>query len=230
MENIKLYVEEVEKNRSEILAAVLDHIEHQYGMESINRETCKRDICLIVTAILRDVATDSTTSTIKTGLAYIHAYNAIKFISQKHQILMAIEMLKDKLIELAHNDEDIIELISQRLDILYGIVNEKTIQETRIWALAGKVLPYTALAALVWSHFIGHQTMYETFIVAIATVFFTISVTWWWWAVYKITTIITILKNTQPRFKEMSSRIGVIREDVNHIHKTVIARNVDKSK
>ena len=230
MDQIESYIQVVEKNKKEIVAAILDHIEHQYGSDSINREVCRRDICLIVTAILQDVVTDSTASTIKTGLAYIHAYNAIKFISQKHQILLAIDLLKEKLLSFAGDNVNLQELISQRLDILYGIINEKAIQETRVWALAGKVLPYTALAALVWSHFIGHQTMYESFIVIIATVFFTISVTWWWWAVYKITTIVTILKNTQPRFREISTRIGVIREDVNHIHQTVVSRNVDKSK
>ena len=204
-------------------------LESDFGPNSFKRDVCKRDLCLIIDAVQQDLITDSTIVTIKAGLAYIHAYNALKFTVQKPMILLAVEMLKETMIKYAP-DEEVADIVEQRLTILHSIINEKTIREVRVWSLAGKVLPYFALSGLVWSHFMGHETWYEMIAVITATVFFTISVTWWWWALYKITTIVTIMKNTTPRFKDISDRISGIREDVTHIHNTVVSRNVDKPK
>lgn len=229
MNNIESFVEETQKHKTEICNKIIYRLEHDFGPNLFKHDVCKRDLCLIITAIQNDLLTDTSITTIKTGLAYIHAYNAIKFVAQKSMILTAIELLKEEL-SFYTDDNDIKALIEQRLEILYGIVNEKAIQEVRVWSTAGKVLPYIALSGLIWAHFMGHDTMYELVAVTIATVFFTVSVTWWWWAIYKITTIITIMKNTHPRFRDISERISNIRADVSEIHKTVLVRKVDKSK
>lgn len=225
---IEQYVEVIHRHKSEICDSIMYKLESNFGPNSFNRTICKRDLCLIIDALTQDLLADSAIVTIKAGLSYIHAYNALKFAAQKPMILIAVEMLRETLITYT-DTEEIIEVVDQRLEILYGIINEKTIQEVRVWSMAGKVLPYIALSGLVWAHLMGHETWYELFSVIIATVFFTISVTWWWWALYKITTIITILKNTAPRFRDISDRISHIRQDVTHIHNTVVTRNVDKS-
>ena len=229
MNKIEKYIEEIQDNKEDICDLIILKLSIEYGNDSFDKEICKRDLLLIINCVQHDILADSTISTIKAGLSYIHAYNGIKFTIQKHQLLSAIDMLKIALINFT-DDLNIATIVEQRLDILYSMVNEKAVQETRLWSLAGKVLPYTALAGLVWSQFIGHHDLYHSLIVIIATVFFSISVTWWWWAIYKITTIFTILKHTQPRFKEISDNIGSIRQDVSHIHNTVTAKSVDKSK
>lgn len=229
MNNIEKYVEEIQDNKEDICDLIILKLSLEYGNNAFDKEICRRDLSLIINCIQHDLLADSTISTIKAGLSYVHAYNGIKFSVQKHQMLSAIDMLKNSLLNFT-DDLVIATVVEQRLDILYTMINEKAIQETRLWSLAGKVLPYTALAGLVWSQLIGHKDLYHTFIVIIATVFFSVSVTWWWWAIYKITTIFTVLKHTQPRFKEIAENIGSIRDDVTHIHKTATTKNVDNSK
>ena len=87
-------------------------------------------------------------------------------------------------------------------------------KEAKLWAYAAWTLPFVALAALVFEHFIGWEHLYNKTIIVIAVVFFSISVFWWWWALNKFTIVIGAMRDTEESFGEIKDELKLTRKEI----------------
>jgi len=85
-------------------------------------------------------------------------------------------------------------------------------KETVWWTYAAWTLPFTALAVLFFTWFIGTSEFYRTILTTISVIFFTISVLWWWWALYKIKNIYISLVNNEDKLDLLRKEISNLRE------------------
>jgi hypothetical protein len=91
---------------------------------------------------------------------------------------------------------------------------QKAAKEARLWAYAAWTLPFLALAAIVFEHFIGWDNLYNKTIIIIAVTFFTISVFWWWWALNKFTIVIGAMRDTENSFSEIKDELKLTRKEI----------------
>jgi hypothetical protein len=92
--------------------------------------------------------------------------------------------------------------------------SKKTETQVRLWKYAAWTLPFVALAAIVFSSFIGIETMFDKTIVIISSSFFAIAVFWWWWALHKLLDIVKVLDATARSLQWVKNSIGSIRKDL----------------
>lgn len=92
----------------------------------------------------------------------------------------------------------------------------RTGEEASLWAYAAWTLPFTALALLVFEHFIGWESLIGKTLVLISVTFFTISVFWWWWALNKLVVLLRYAKDNETRFKEILDEIQETKHAVNN--------------
>jgi hypothetical protein len=79
---------------------------------------------------------------------------------------------------------------------------ERTEKQVRLWKYAAWTLPFVALSAIVFIHFVGFNDWLDKTIVMTATLFFAISVFWWWWALHKL---VDVLKGLEAASKGLQS-------------------------
>jgi hypothetical protein len=91
---------------------------------------------------------------------------------------------------------------------------QQAAREASLWAYAAWTLPFVALAAIVFEHFIGWDQLYNKTIIVIAVVFFSISVFWWWWALNKFVIVLGAMRDTEKGFAEILHEIKETRKDV----------------
>jgi len=99
----------------------------------------------------------------------------------------------------------------------YAQATRKAAKEARYWSYAAWTLPFVALSALVFEHFIGHNDWIEKTLWAISTVFFAISVFWWWWAINKIVAIMSAFKDNEDRFVKVVDELEKTRQTLREI-------------
>ena len=93
-----------------------------------------------------------------------------------------------------------------------------TAKQVKWWSYAAWTLPFVALAAISFEHYIGDVSMMHRVIWITTTIFFSTSVFWWWWAINKFKEISQRLLESEERFAEIKKELKVaqdiIREDV----------------
>jgi len=92
--------------------------------------------------------------------------------------------------------------------------SKKTETQVRLWKYAAWTLPFVALAAIVFSNFVGIETMFDKTIVIISSSFFAVAVFWWWWALHKLLDIVKVLDATARSLQWVKNSIGSIRKDL----------------
>lgn len=93
----------------------------------------------------------------------------------------------------------------------------RTGTEARLWSYAAWTLPFTALALLVFEHFIGWDSLMQRTLVLITVTFFTISVFWWWWALNKIVVILRYISSNTDHFEEIKRELQATRQTIREI-------------
>jgi uncharacterized membrane protein YqjE len=91
---------------------------------------------------------------------------------------------------------------------------QTTEKEVSLWILAGRTLPFIALAGLFLTHFIGWDTMYKQALTIGAILFFGVAVFWWWWAIYKMSAFAGLLKQTVENFKTINDELSKLKKDI----------------
>jgi hypothetical protein len=91
---------------------------------------------------------------------------------------------------------------------------KKAAIEAKLWAYAAWTLPFIALAALVFEHFIGWTNAWNITIIVITVVFFSISVFWWWWALNKFTVVLGAMRDTEESFSEIKDELKLTRKEI----------------
>lgn len=83
---------------------------------------------------------------------------------------------------------------------------------TKYWAYAAWTLPFVALALIIFSHFIGTESLIQRTMVTISITFFAFSVYWWWWALNRLAEITAAMRSNDDRFEEVASHIKEAKE------------------
>ena len=71
---------------------------------SDNEDVCKRDIDLIINAVLDDITFNTNYRSLISGIAYTRSYSSDVIISQKKQTITALNLARDKAITIATDD------------------------------------------------------------------------------------------------------------------------------
>ena len=90
---------------------------------------------------------------------------------------------------------------------------QQAAKEASLWAYAAWTLPFVALAAIVFEHFIGWENFYNKTIIIIAVTFFSISVFWWWWALNKFVIVISAMRDTEKSFEDIKDELKLTRQE-----------------
>ena len=91
---------------------------------------------------------------------------------------------------------------------------KKTERGAKYWKYAAWTLPFVALAALIFSEYLGINSFYKKIITITVTVFFGTSVFWWWWALDKLTFLVKTMQKTSENFNEVKENIREVKEDI----------------
>ena len=99
----------------------------------------------------------------------------------------------------------------------YSKASEKASKEARLWSNAAWTLPFIALAAIVFEHYIGWEDYIDKTIVIITVSFFGISVFWWWWALNKFVVLLTAFSSIDDSFKEIKDELKSTKEAIKNV-------------
>ena len=96
----------------------------------------------------------------------------------------------------------------------YSKKTQATETQVRLWKYAAWTLPFVALAAIVFSSFVGIDSLFDKTIVIVSSTFFAIAVFWWWWALHKLLDVVKVLDATARSLRWVKDSIGSIRKDL----------------
>jgi hypothetical protein len=96
--------------------------------------------------------------------------------------------------------------------------SSRTEKQVKYWTYAAGSLPFTALALIFFSWFIGYDTLIDKLLVVIATTFFATSVFWWWWALNKLLFLVKALESA-------AESLGFVRKDIQSVRKDLNKSN-----
>jgi hypothetical protein len=91
---------------------------------------------------------------------------------------------------------------------------KQTGKEAGWWAYAAWTLPFVALAAIVFEHFIGHDDWIATTLVVVSTTFFAVSVYWWWWALTKIAGLVEGMTKINKNVDDVITELKHVRREI----------------
>lgn len=84
----------------------------------------------------------------------------------------------------------------------------------KFWYWAGRVLPLTALAILLFSYTLGLETLQNIIICIILVLFGTFAFTWWWWVLDTVKKLYAMLESAQEKFAEVMSELRGLKEEI----------------
>ncbi len=112
----------LEDNKEFIKAEVIAWLNFNYSTFSYDQAKCKRDVGLIIDAVLADLVFGSNFQSTFAGLAYLRSYSSTVTTSQKTQTILGINKARD-LVNALINDQVAEDLISGYFGVITGIIN-----------------------------------------------------------------------------------------------------------
>ena len=215
-------------NKEVLCNRVIEKVNEQRLLGKEDTEKCIRDLRLIIDAISNDVLNGTTSNITRAGFGYIYYHNGLTFNKQRTQVIYAIEILRQILLDELEADDQLRFLINLKFDLLLSIISDSTMQTVKWWDFAARVLPMAALGLMFWIEVIGYDSFYHYALITIASVFFATAVGWWWWALRKIGAIFITLKRAQERFFEVQKELKNVTTEVSNLKKGS-TKSVDKS-
>jgi hypothetical protein len=88
-----------------------------------------------------------------------------------------------------------------------------------VWAWLGRVLPLTALFALVMALVFDFQVKMDYILYGIALGFGVTAFIWWWWVIYAVKSLTNMLEDNRQRFIDVVKELKTIRRDLNREQK-----------
>jgi hypothetical protein len=93
------------------------------------------------------------------------------------------------------------------------------IKQTKIWDIAGRILPISALGVLFMVDILNIIDLWDKIFIGLAIVFFTACVYWWWWSTYKIYQLSKFLVKTEEKIIDVNASLKSIHDDVKNLQK-----------
>ena len=90
---------------------------------------------------------------------------------------------------------------------------KKTENEVTAWSIAGRTLPFVALAGFIASVFFAEDWI-PIYASVVIVVWVTVSVAWWWWALNKILRVTGMMLSTNHNCEEVKKEIRSIKDDM----------------
>jgi len=87
-------------------------------------------------------------------------------------------------------------------------------KHVKIWAWMGRVLPLTALFALILVLIFDIAHFYDWVLLIIAVGFGVTAFTWWWWVIYAVKSLTDMLEDNRLKFLEVVKELKTIRRDL----------------
>lgn len=84
----------------------------------------------------------------------------------------------------------------------------------KIWYIAGRILPLTALALLILVLVFDLDTWINVLASIIIVVFATIAFVWWWWVLDTVKDLYKTLNTAQEKFDSVINELKDIRKDI----------------
>ena len=117
----------LQDNRSFLQKEVSAYIDSLYPFlffNDLNETTCKRDIGIILNAVLDDIIFDTNYRSLISGIAYTRSYSSDVVNSQKKQTITALNLARDKIKELVTSNEQLKQSIDEKFKIVTNIIND----------------------------------------------------------------------------------------------------------
>jgi hypothetical protein len=121
-------------NKEFLVEEAIAAIAESYPLLGYDRETCERDVGLVVDAVSYDMVFDANFRSITAGLAYFREGAAVVLESQKTATVAAFNELKSLLVE-ELSDATAISRVETLMDIIIGILDEDSTQTTPVISL-----------------------------------------------------------------------------------------------
>ena len=90
---------------------------------------------------------------------------------------------------------------------------QKTENEVTAWIIAGRTLPFIALAGFIATVFFAQEWI-PVYAVTVIVLWVAVSVAWWWWALHKILRVTKMMLSSQHNFEEVKEEIRSIKDDM----------------
>lgn len=94
-------------------------------------------------------------------------------------------------------------------------MQHKIKKEVSLWMIAGRTVPFIALALLVGFDYLNLTKLQDTITILIIVGFIAVSVFWWWWVLYRILDIIKAIKKSQENFETIKKNIEETKKTIN---------------
>ena len=91
---------------------------------------------------------------------------------------------------------------------------EKLIVQTKLWAVAGRILPVVALGVIFFVDMVGYVEVESKIKVIIASLFFASVVYWWWWSTFRIYQLSQFLSRTDEKLSNVTQSLRDIRRSL----------------
>lgn len=101
---------------------------------------------------------------------------------------------------------------------------QKTEKEVTAWSIAGRTMPFIALAGFIACVFFAQEWI-PVYAVTVIVIWVAVSVAWWWWALHKILRVTRMMLSSQHNFEEVKKEIRSIKDDMGNRQR----RESDKS-
>lgn len=114
----------LQENRRFLQKEVSAYVSETYPFlffSDLNETICKRDLNLIIDAVLDDAVFDTNYRSLISGIAYTRSYSSNVTTSQKKQTIAALEIARDKIIENINNVE-LINTVTDNFKIITDII------------------------------------------------------------------------------------------------------------
>ena len=89
--------------------------------------------------------------------------------------------------------------------------NKKQIE---LWKTAATLLAFTALGLIIFSYWIGTETLIKCVVVLITSVFFAAGILWWYWALNQIALFAKYINSLKEVIRELKDDLKNIRKDL----------------
>ena len=89
--------------------------------------------------------------------------------------------------------------------------NKKRIE---LWKTAATLLAFTALGLIIFSYWIGTETLIKCVVVLITSVFFAAGILWWYWALNQIALFAKYINSLKEVIRELKDDLKNIRKDL----------------
>jgi len=87
-------------------------------------------------------------------------------------------------------------------------------RQIELWKKAATLGAFTALGLVVFSYWIGTETLIKCIMVLVCSVFLAVAIVWWYWALNQISLFAKYMQSLKETIQELKKDLKDIRKDL----------------